>query len=125
MKNITVDEILMFHKKIIRQIGGSEGVRDSTLIESALNRASMTFDGKDLYPETIEKIAVITYSLIKNHGFVDGNKRIGVATMILLLKLNDINVRFSQRELINLGLEVADGTLNEKDIEKWIRDHLI
>lgn len=125
MVKITVDNILLFHKKIIKETGGSEGIRDIKLIESGLNRAFVTFDGNDLYPETIDKIAIITYSLVKNHGFVDGNKRIGVATMVLLLKLNNIDIEFSQKELIELGLKVADGSLNEKDIQEWIKSHIL
>ncbi len=124
MVKITVDNILLFHKKIIKETGGSEGIRDIKLIESGLNRAFATFDGNDLYPEIIDKIAAITYSLVKNHGFVDGNKRIGVATMVLLLKLNDIDIVFSQQELIELGLKVADGSLNEKDIKEWLKSHI-
>lgn len=77
MKGIDVEEIMIFHRKIIEQTGGSDGVRDIGLIKSALNRAFSTFDGNDLYKEIEDKVSVITYGLIKNHGFVDGNKRIG------------------------------------------------
>ncbi|MBW9158109.1 type II toxin-antitoxin system death-on-curing family toxin [Clostridium tagluense] len=122
MKNIDMDDILLFHKKIVRETGGSKEIRDLGLIDSALNRASATFDGIDLYWEIEGKISAITYGLIKNHGFVDGNKRIGVSVMVLLLKLNNINVKYSQKQLIELGLKVADETFSENDIKIWINN---
>lgn len=124
MRFLSVDDIVLFHKKIIKATGGSTSIRDIGLVESALNRALMTYDGKDLYPDIIEKIAVVTHSLITNHGFVDGNKRIGVTVMILLLKINNIKIEYTQKELINLGLKVAEGTWKEKDILNWIKKHI-
>lgn len=123
MEFIDIENILLFHKKIVSKTGGSDGVRDLGLIESALNRGFMTFDGRDLYESTEMKASVISHGLIRNHGFIDGNKRIGVAVMILLLKLNDIDIRYSQQELIDLGLGVAEGRLNEKHILEWIERH--
>jgi death-on-curing protein len=101
------------------------GVRDRSLLESAINKANQTFDGQDLYEGIHKKISVITYSLIKNHGFVDGNKRIGVATMLLLLKLNEFNIKYTQEELIEIGLRTAEGIYNEEDIERWILRHQV
>jgi death-on-curing protein len=124
MKTLSVENIILFHEKIIKETGGSAGVRDRGLIESALNRAFMTYDGKDLYPTIIDKIAVITYSLINNHGFVDGNKRIGIAVMIILLKMNNIKVYYTQQELIDLGLKTAEGLMKEKDILNWIKERV-
>ena len=123
MEFIDLDNVILFHKKIVNNTGGSDGVRDLGLIESALNRGAMTFDGRELYEGTEMKISVITHGLIRNHGFIDGNKRIGVAVMILLLKLNNILIRYSQQELINLGLEVAEGKFNVNDILSWIERH--
>ena len=91
MEMIALEEIIIFHEKIIEKTGGSQGVRDIGLIESAINRPFQTYDGIEFYPEIESKISAITYSLINNHGFVDGNKRIGVSVMLLLLKLNDVN----------------------------------
>lgn len=125
MKNIEVEDILIFHRKIIEQTGGSDGIRDLGLIESALNRAFMTFEGKDLYKEVEGKISAITYSLVNNHGFVDGNKRLGVAVMLLLLRLNDVQIRYTQKELVDLGFGIADGSLHEKEINEWIKIHII
>lgn len=125
MKSIILNDILLFHQKIIQQTGGSDGIRDLGLIESALSRAFTTFDGKDLYKEVDEKVAVITHGLIKNHGFIDGNKRIGIAVMVLLLKLNNIYVNYTQKELVDLGLGIANGIINEIGIKNWIRNHQV
>lgn len=125
MKTISLENVILFHKKIVAQTGGNSGIRDIGLIESALNRALITFDGKELYQEVERKVAVITHSLIRNHGFVDGNKRIGVATMLLLLKLNGININYTQKELIDLGLEIAEGKVDEDGIFTWIEYHKI
>ena len=125
MNSIEIKDILVFHKKIIQQTGGSDGIRDIGLIESALNRALATFDGYDLYKEIEDKISVITYGLIKNHGFVDGNKRVGVSVMLLLLRLNGINIRYTQDELVKLGLDIAGGSITEKEIKQWIKNHKV
>ncbi|MCR4437381.1 MAG: type II toxin-antitoxin system death-on-curing family toxin [Eubacteriales bacterium] len=124
MKTINLEEVLLFHKRIVQATGGSEGIRDLGLIEGSLNRAFQTFEGHDLYKDTEDKIAAITYSLIKNHGFVDGNKRIGIAVMLLLLQLNNIRIQYTQKELIELGLGIADGSIDEKGIKRWIISHL-
>jgi death on curing protein len=123
MELLDIENILIFHKKIVSKTGGSEGVRDLGLIESALSRGLMTFDGRDLYESIEMKISVIAHSLISNHGFIDGNKRIGVAILILLLKLNDIEIRYTQQEIIDIGLGVAEGKINENDILEWIKTH--
>lgn len=123
MELLDIENIILFHKKIVSKTGGSEGIRDLGLIESALNRALMTFDGKELYESPEMKISVIAYGLISNHGFVDGNKRIGIAVMILLLKMNAIMITYTQQELIVLGLAVAEGKFKEKDILEWIERH--
>jgi len=125
MKTISVEDVILFHEKIVLATGGSSGIRDRGVIESALNRARQTFDGKDLYEGIEKKIAVTCYSLIKNHGFVDGNKRIGVAVMLLLLRLNQINVQYSQAELVELGLQSAAGNITDDEIEQWILRHRV
>lgn len=121
---LRLENIILFHEKIIKKTGGSAGIRDRGLIESALNRAFVTYDGKDLYPSIIEKISVITQSLISNHGFIDGNKRIGIAAMLVMLKMKNVKVSYKQQELIELGLKTAEGFMKEKDILNWIKEHI-
>lgn len=123
MKNIEFEQVVLFHKKIVASTGGSNGVRDEGLIKSAINRAYVTFDGLELYNPDERKIAVIAHSLICNHGFIDGNKRIGVAVMILLCEMNNIPLRYTQQELIELGLSAASGVMNEENIYEWIIKH--
>ncbi|MPM93402.1 hypothetical protein SDC9_140539 [bioreactor metagenome] len=123
MKCSTLTQLIEFHKRITIKTGGSDGIRDKGLLESALNRPFATFSGEDLYTPTEKKIAVVTHSLISNHGFVDGNKRIGVSTMILLSKINNINLKFTQQELIELGISTAKGKYSEEDIFNWILNH--
>lgn len=123
MEMIALEEIIIFHEKIIEKTGGSQGIRDIGLIESAINRPFQTYDGIELYPEIKSKISAITYSLINNHGFVDGNKRIGVSVMLLLLRLNDIEIEYKQEELVDLGIKIAENKCKEEDIKKWIESH--
>lgn len=125
MITISKDNVILYHIKIKDVTGGIDGIRDIKLIESAISRANATFDGIDLYPSVVDKISATTYSLIRNHGFFDGNKRIGIAIMLLLLKLNTVDTKFTQKELINLGLKIAEGKHNEKDIACWINNHVI
>jgi death-on-curing protein len=125
VKNITIEQLIIFHGKIVKSTGGAVGVRDRGLLESALNKSKVTFDGCDLYEGLYRKIAVTGYALIKNHGFVDGNKRIGVATILLLLRLNNIKVRYEQSELVELGLRTAEGIYKEEDIQQWIIEHQV
>ncbi|HOU96617.1 MAG TPA: type II toxin-antitoxin system death-on-curing family toxin [Bacteroidales bacterium] len=123
MKMLEMKDIILFHKKLIEKTGGSDGIRDYSLIDSALNRAFASFDGKDLYESIEEKISVIATSMVKNHGFIDGNKRIGIAVMLLLLQLNEIVVQYIQTELIELGLNIASGNYSEQDVTEWIEEH--
>ena len=123
MHKLSKVNIILLHQKVIEQTGGSHGVRDMNLVESAISRAFATFDGKDLYQRTEDKIVAITFGLINNHGFVDGNKRIGIAAMLLLLKLNGYILNYSQEELIVMGLSIANGNMNEVGINDWISQH--
>ncbi|MFC5528718.1 type II toxin-antitoxin system death-on-curing family toxin [Cohnella yongneupensis] len=120
MNTITVEQLLIFHEKIITSTGGSHGVRDRSLLESAISKANQTFDGQDLYDGIVRKISVITYSLIKNHGFIDGNKRVGVSVMLLLIRINGLRINYTQEELVEVGLRTAEGKFNDEDIAGWI-----
>ncbi len=108
MHSLSVENIILLHQKLIDQTGGRHGVRDMNLVESAISRAFATFDGNDLYEMNEDKIAAIAFGLINNHGFIDGNKRVGIAVMLLLLKLNGYTLHYSQEELIFMGIHIAD-----------------
>lgn len=108
---------------MIEETGGSFGIRDENLLNSALNGVFQTFDGKDLYHTKEEKGAMLGYTLISNHAFVDGNKRIGVYVMLTFLEVNGIRIKCTDRELIELGLGVAAGEIKYEALLDWILDH--
>ena len=110
------------HADQIRQHGGSPGIRDEGLIESALARPRNLFayEGQDL----ARLAAAYAYGLSKNHGFIDGNKRIAFQTMYVFLGLNDWRLVAEEPEVVRVMLEVATGTMSEADLAAWIRDHI-
>lgn len=120
MKTLTLKDILYIHESTIKKHGGTNGIKSLDLIRSSLNSGFATFNGKYLYKSIEEKIAVISYSFIKNHGFEDGNKRVGCLVLLTLCYKNDLTIKPTQQELINLGLGVAEGKLNKKDILSFI-----
>jgi len=123
MKYISYDYILKLHEKLILATGGSNGIRDIGLLKSAIENSKATFAGEDLYESMEEKCSNICYSIINNHAFIDGNKRIGLYVMLILLEYNGIKLYYTQTELINLGLGVAKGELEQKNILEWIKSH--
>ena len=120
---LSPEEIQRLHSKLIAKTGGSDGLRDLGLLESAVYSANAGFDGFELYPEIEQKSARLMYSLISNHAFVDGNKRIGTLVMLVTLKINGIELNFSQKELINLALDVAKGKAEYDEILGFIISH--
>ena len=120
MIKISQEKALLLHNLITEQTGGDPGVRDIALLESALESAYATFDGQELYPTAEEKGARIGFSLIANHAFVDGNKRIGMYVMFVFLEVNGIKLRPTNAELARVGLAVAAGEMKYKDLLDWI-----
>ena len=105
------EKVLLLHKLITEETGGDPNLRDIALLESALESAFQTFDGEELYPSKEEKGARLGYSLISNHAFVDGNKRIGMYIMLTFLEVNGIRIYPSVDEVIRVGLAVASGSM--------------
>ena len=120
---LSVEEIISLHERIIDKTGGSHGVRDMGLLESAVYSAHNSFDDVELYPSIEEKAARLMFALTSNHAFIDGNKRIGVFVMLMTFELNGIPLKFTQEELIKLGISVADGSWNYDKILDWIKKH--
>lgn len=120
---ITITQAIKVHTQLITETGGSAGVRDYGLLESAILSPFQTFDGGEIYPSVKQKAAQMCYALISNHPFVDGNKRIGVVVMMLLLELNGQNLHYTQQELIDLGLSIAKSEMEPEQIEKWLDEH--
>ena len=125
MIKFSKEKILLLHQVMAEATGGDVGVRDDALLESAIENIYATFDGFELYPSKEEKAARLGYSLISNHAFVDGNKRIGMYIMISFLELNGIKIDANNDDVVNLGLSVASGNANYDDILNWINEHKI
>lgn len=123
MKRLTKEQIILLHQDLINSSGGSAGLRDEALLESALSAPFHSFGETDAFPSLQQKAARLGYGLIKNHAFIDGNKRIGVHAMLVLLALNGIELQYTQSELAEIGLRVADGSLSFEDLVKWVIDH--
>lgn len=123
MIRFSSEKVKLLHQLMAEATGGSVGVRDEGLLDSAIEGAFATFDGVELYPSKEEKAAKLGYSLISNHAFVDGNKRIGVYVMLSFLELNGIHIEAADEDIVSLGLGVADGSMEQKDILDWIHKH--
>ena len=117
------EKVKLLHQLMAEATGGSVGVRDEGLLDSAIEGAFATFDGAELYPSKEEKAAKLGYSLISNHAFVDGNKRIGVYVILSFLELNGIHIEATDKDVVSLGIGVADGSIEQKDILDWIYKH--
>ena len=118
-------KVLLLHKLMAQATGGSIGIRDEGLLDSALENAFSTFGGQELYPSKEEKAARIGFSLIANHAFVDGNKRIGAHVMLAFLSLNHIDLEYTQRELSDIILKTAANKSSFDDLLKWIIEHQV
>ena len=123
MKRLSKEQILMLHSQLIEVSGGSDGVRDYNLLDSALESPFQSFGGEDLYQTVQAKGARLGYGLIKNHCMVDGNKRIGTHAMLVFLALNGIELEYTQKELYETILKVADGSMEYDDLLQWVLEH--
>ena len=121
MIKFSKEKVLLLHKLIAEETGGDAGVRDQGLLESALESAYQTFDRKELFPTKEEKAAKLGFSLISNHAFVDGNKRIGMYVMLSFLEMNGVHISPTDDSVVKIGLGVASGEKGYDDILDWIR----
>ena len=116
-------KVLLLHKLIAEETGGSIGVRDEALLESALENAFSGFGGQEFYPSKEEKGARLGYTLISNHAFVDGNKRIGMYVMLIFLEIHGIRLECTNNEVVEVGLAVASGAIDYDALLEWVRTH--
>ena len=114
------EQVKRLHKKLLDATGGLDGIRDEGLLDSALSVPFQTFDGVELFPSTVAKIARIAFGLVCNHPFLDGNKRIGAYVMMVLLELNHIEADFSDDDIIRIGLELASGKMDDTQLLELI-----
>ena len=124
MRLLTVDHVLVIHRYLIDTSGGSTGLRDRGLLESAVAQPALTFGGHDLYPSLVEKAGAIGHALIANHPFVDGNKRIGHASIEATLMLNGYELAADVDDAEATILAVAAGSLNRSGLIDWVREHM-
>ncbi len=123
MKVLSQKQVLLLHTSLIQQFGGSDGVRDMGMLESALAAPFQTFDGQFVYPSLQAKAAQLGFGLICNHPFIDGNKRIGAHVMLVFLALNGVELIYTQQELIDTILSVASGEKDSQELLQWILEH--
>ena len=121
---ISTEDILLIHSRVIEGSGGLDGLRDRAGLEAAIAAPMQTFDGQELYPSDIEKIARLGFGLASNHAFVDGNKRISAMMTQLLLKWNGYDLTLRTGELADMFIAIADGSANGKDLLDWVYAHL-
>ena len=125
MKKISIEFVIRLHEMLIEKSGGSKGVRDMNLLESALYSPLQTFGNQELYPDDLDKIVNISYALIKNHSFIDGNKRIGTLVLYMLLRENEYELEWTDEEIIEIGLKVASGDMDKEGLKKFIEERLV
>ena len=125
MKYLTPEQVLFIHSRLVAETGGSHGVRDLGLLESAVARSKATFDGKELYPDLFMKAAALMDSLINNHPFVDGNKRTGVTAAGLFLRINGWKLSASSKDLEVVTLRVAKKDMQIVELATWLGSNSI
>ncbi len=125
MIKLTKEQILILHSQLIEATGGCDGIRDEGLLDSAIKTPFQSFGGKELYSSIQSKAARLCYGLVKNHAMIDGNKRIGAHAMLVFLAVNGYELKYTQKELSDLILDVADNKRNFEDIIEWVLEHQI
>ena len=123
MRKLSKEQVLLLHSQLIEEFGGSDGVRDYNLLDSALENPFQSFAGEELYPTIQAKAARLGFGLIKNHPMLDGNKRLGAHAMLVFLAVNGIEMRYTQKELYETILSVAAGSLDYEGLLQWVLDH--
>ena len=123
MKYLTTPQVLAIHDQMVKRFGGSLGVRDLGLIESAVERPKATFDGTDLYPDIFMKAAALMHSLLKNHAFVDGNKRTAYSSCGVFLKLNGLMLENMHEAGLEFAMNVENNSLELEEIAVWLKKH--
>ncbi|MEK7101451.1 MAG: type II toxin-antitoxin system death-on-curing family toxin [Patescibacteria group bacterium] len=123
MISFTLKQILAVHERAIQKYGGSSGIRDTGMLQSAIYRPFATFDGQDLYPDIYLKAGALIQSIVKNHPFIDGNKRTAFITTYNFLALNGIKITTGKREIVKFMVSVANKNLSVDEISSWLKSH--
>ncbi len=120
----TKEQVIIMHNNLIKLTGGKQGVKDYNSLDFCIKSSFVTFNNVDLYPTIIDKYATLGFNIITKHPFHDGNKRIGMHLLMLGLKLNNIDVYFSNTDVINLGLNIAKNKTNKPELIKFIKTNI-
>ncbi|MCC8073685.1 MAG: type II toxin-antitoxin system death-on-curing family toxin [Clostridiales bacterium] len=120
---LSKEQIIELHTELIKETGGSDGLRDDELLESAINAPFQSYDKTDMFPSIQQKAARLGFGLVTNHPFVDGNKRIGAHAMLVFLELNNIELGYTQNELSDIFLKVASGECKFDELLQWVITH--
>ena len=123
MIKFSKEKVLLLHQLVAEKTGGAVGLRDEALLESALENAFAGFGDQEFYPTKEEKGARLGYTLVSNHAFVDGNKRIGMYIMLTFLEVNGVKIDCTNEELVEVGLSLAAGTMGYEELLNWVRTH--
>lgn len=124
MITLTKEQIIMLHEAIYERYGGSCGVLNEGMLDSALQAPFQTFGGEELFPDTKDKILRLAYGLIKNHSFRDGNKRIGALILLVLLELNGWHVNATNEEFADIIMGIAASEKDDEDLKQWVESHV-
>lgn len=125
MMKLNKEQLISLHKRLIEVTGGSEGICDEGMLDSALLNPFQSFGDKELYPSIQAKAAQLCFGIVKNHPMIDGNKRLGTHAMLVFLALNGCELTYTQQELSNMILNLASGEIDSKDVLQWIISHQI
>ena len=123
MIRLTKKQLLLLHEELITETGGAAGIRDEGLLDSALAAPFQSFEGHTPYPSLQQKAARLGYGLVKDHPFVDGNKRIGAHAMLVFLALNGIEMDYTQEKLADTFLNLAAGKIGFEELLQWVLAH--
>ena len=123
MIRFSQEKVLLLHQLLIQETGGSPELRDVNLLDSALESVFQTFGGQELYPTKEEKGARLGFTLISNHAFVDGNKRIGMYVMLTFLEVNGIEIDCTDSDIVEAGMALASGAMRYEGLLNWVRSH--
>ena len=120
---LSKEQVIALHSEMIQETGGTDGIRDEGLLDSALAAPFKSFADTGIFPSIQQKAARLGYGLVKNHAFIDGNKRIGAHAMLVFLALNKIELDYTQDELSDVFLKIAAGEISQDDLLRWIVSH--
>lgn len=125
IKYLTTEDVLLLHHLSIEKSGGSHGLRDVALLDAAVHRPQATFAGDDLYPTLFDKAGALCHSLIKNHAFIDGNKRTSLLSAMTMLELNGYVFNCGQEKLVVFGLKIDNENITAEEIAAWLKVHVV